>query len=102
MSSPAIKQAEEQALTKKKDQQVKNKLATYTTKSGDSIGKIAKMLGTTVSKLKEANQKLANVDKLPKGIKLKLPTKVASKDMEMTEEMKKQAKVKLFQGGGKA
>jgi LysM repeat protein len=101
MSSPAIKQAEEQALTKKKDQQVKNKLATYTTKSGDSIGKIAKMLGTTVSKLKEANQKLANVDKLPKGIKLKLPTKVASKDMEMTEEMKKQAKVKLFQGGGK-
>ena len=101
MSSPAIKQAEEQALTKKKNQQVKNKLATYTTKDGDSIGKIAKMLGTTVGKLKQVNQKLANVDKLPKGIKLKLPTKVASKDMEMTEEMKKQAKVKLFQGGGK-
>ena len=99
MASPKIKQAEEQSMAKKKNQQIKSKLKTYTTKSGDKLSDIAIKLGTTVTKLKQTNQKLANVKSLPKGMRIKLPSKITSDDTGMTEEMKKRAKVRLNRGG---
>ena len=99
MASPKLKKAEEQAMAKKKNQQVQSKKKTYTTKSGDSLGDIAKMLGTTVSKLKQVNQKLANVKTLPKGMKIKLPTSSVDDTSAFSKEMKEQSKVKLSLGG---
>ena len=99
MASPKIKKAEERAMATKKKQQVKPKLKTYTTKSGDKLSDIAIKLGTTVTKLKQTNQKLANVKSLPKGLKLRVPSKITSDDTGMTEEMKKRAKVTLNRGG---
>jgi LysM repeat protein len=99
MASPKVKKAEEQAMARKKNQQVQSKKKTYTTKSGDSIGDIARMLGTTVSKLKQVNQKLANVKTLPKGMRIKLPTGVTADNSAFSKEMKEQARVKLAPGG---
>ena len=75
MASPARKKAEEQALERIRRQKVASRTNTYTTKSGDTLGDIAKQLGVTVSKLKEVNQNLVNIKSIPKGLKLNIPTK---------------------------
>ena len=48
------------------------------------------MLGTTVSKLKQVNQKLANVKTLPKGMRIKLPTGVTADNSAFSKEIKEQ------------
>jgi len=50
---------------------------TYTVKSGDNLGKIAKSLGTSVAKLREANG--LKTDQIKVGQKLKLPSGSSSK-----------------------
>ena len=50
---------------------------TYTVKSGDNLGKIAKNHGTTVAKLREANG--LKTDQIKVGQKLKLPNGSSSK-----------------------
>ncbi len=49
----------------------------YTVKSGDNLGKIAKNHGTTVAKIREANG--LKTDQIKVGQKLKLPTSGSSK-----------------------
>ena len=108
MSSPARKKAEEKAmeLKKKVGKQPKRIVGkTYVTKSGDTVSDLAKLMGTTVSKIKSSNPKLKDVNKLPTGMKLTLPvTKGAGGVGTYDDEKnpyKEQSKVKLFQGGGK-
>ncbi len=55
---------------------------TYTVKSGDNLGKIAKNHGTTVAKLREANA--LKTDQIKVGQKLKVPTGGARKPAEPT------------------
>ena len=63
---------------------------TYTTKSGDTLGDIAKKLGVTVSKLKEVNQNLVNIKSIPKGMKLNIPTtkiRIGNQDLRANKGM---------------
>ncbi|PAW87250.1 MAG: hypothetical protein B9S33_06680 [Pedosphaera sp. Tous-C6FEB] len=53
---------------------------TYTVKSGDNLGKIAKSHGTTVAKLREANG--LKTDQIKVGQKLKLPNGSSKKSPE--------------------
>lgn len=53
---------------------------TYTVKSGDNLGKIAKSHGTTVARLREANG--LKTDQIKVGQKLKLPAGGAKKSIE--------------------
>lgn len=53
---------------------------TYTVKSGDNLGKIAKSHGTTVAKLREANA--LKTDQIKVGQKLKVPAGGAKKPAE--------------------
>jgi len=109
MSSPARKKAEEKAmeLKKKIGKQPKRIVGkTYVTKDGDTVSDLAKLMGTTVAKIKSANPKLKDVNKLPTGMKLTLPiTKTAggigTYDSEKNPYKEEDLKVKLFQGGGK-
>jgi len=55
---------------------------TYTVKSGDNLGKIAKSHGTTVAKLREANG--LKTDQIKVGQKLKLPNGSSKKTAEPT------------------
>ena len=55
---------------------------TYTVKSGDVLGSIAKKHGTTVAKLREANG--LKTDRITVGQKLKLPSGSAAKKPEAT------------------
>ena len=106
MSSPARKKAEEKAMELKKrvGKQPKRIVGkTYVTKAGDTVSDIAKLMGTTVSKIKAANARLKDVNKLPKGIRLKLPvTKTAGNTGTFDAESnpyKEDEKVKLRMGG---
>ena len=45
---------------------------TYTVKSGDTLGEIAKEYGTTVNKLMKVNPSIKDKDKISVGQKIKL------------------------------
>jgi LysM repeat protein len=90
MSIPLRKKAEEQALERIRNQRVASRTNTYTTKSGDTLGDIAKELGVTVSKLKEVNQNLVNIKSIPKGMKLNIPTskiRIGNQDLRANKGM---------------
>tara|TARA_R100000426_G_scaffold3550_1_gene5845 strand:- start:174 stop:695 length:522 start_codon:yes stop_codon:yes gene_type:complete len=76
MTSPARKKAQEKALELKKKvgKQPKRILGkTYVTKKGDTISDIADKMGLTVRQIKKSNPKLEDLNKIPTGMKLKLP-----------------------------